>query len=242
MRIGLILPQPVASGKSTEPGRKRPDRYEPVPGLVELPGWLWRKTGRRFRIAAVVALLGVVALAIALAPGIQESKQERRVSERRERAEQRARLIRELEAEQQPRFGRSTSVAAPDAEAAEQLASRGRTLDELISAILRDARRRVRLGELDPGSIRTVECEPFPRTVEGVGADEDLSRRRGRYSCVAVTAKLERSKSHLGVVIGHQYRALVYFETGRYAYCKVSGQAGPSREQLATTPRACGGR
>jgi hypothetical protein len=43
-------------------------------------------------------------------------------------------------------------------------------------------------------------------------------------------------------VIGHQYRILVDFQTGGYAYCKISGQAGPSREQLVTTPRACGGR
>ena len=44
-----------------------------------------------------------------------------------------------------------------------------------------------------------------------------------------------------GGVIGHQYRALVDFRTGRYAYCKISGQSGPSRDQLVTTPRACGG-
>jgi hypothetical protein len=42
-------------------------------------------------------------------------------------------------------------------------------------------------------------------------------------------------------VIGHQYRAEVDFGDGRYAFCKVSGQAGPAREQLVTTPKACGG-
>ena len=84
-------------------------------------------------------------------------------------------------------------------------------------------------------------CEPFPRTVEGMGADRDLTRRTGRYSCLAVTTAFGRSKSSVGGVIGHQYRVLVDFKSGRYAYCKVSGQAGPSREQLVTTPRACGG-
>ena len=90
-------------------------------------------------------------------------------------------------------------------------------------------------GRLD-GPIRRVACEPFPRTLEGVGADTDLSRRGGRYSCLAVTAEVPG-----GTVIGHTYRARVGFETGRYAYCKVIGKPEPSREQLVTTPRACGG-
>jgi hypothetical protein len=209
--------------------------------MVQLPGWLWRKMGRLSRIAAVVALLGAVAVGVALAPGIQQSKQERLLSEQRERAERRAELIRKLEAEQRPRFGRSNSVVPPGAGAAEQLAARGRVLDELINAILRDARRRVRLGELPPPPIRMVECEPFPRTVTVVGADKDLSRRRGRYSCIAVTSKLERSESSVGLVTGHPYRALVDFKTGRYAYCKISGQTGPTPDPLVTTPRACTG-
>ena len=113
-------------------------------------------------------------------------------------------------------------------------------MERLSALILADARRRVALGELD-GPIRRVECEPFPRTVEGVGADRDLGRRRGGYACIAITAEFGGAAGARGV-IGHQYRALVDFATGRFAYCKVSGQAGPAREQLATTPRACGGR
>jgi hypothetical protein len=87
-----------------------------------------------------------------------------------------------------------------------------------------------------------VQCEPYPRTVEGIGADRDLSRRTGLYSCIAVTAELPRTEESIGGVLGHRYRARVDFESGRYAFCKVSGQAGPSREQLATTPEECGGR
>jgi hypothetical protein len=231
----------VAGGHSTEHDRGQTDRYEPLPNLGQLPGWLWRKMGRRSRIAVVLALLCALAGAVALAPGIRESKRKRLASERRERAEQRAELIRRLEAEQRPRSGRSSSVAPPGADAAEQLAARGRTLDELMNAILRDARRRVRVGELPSPPILTVECEPFPRTVTIVGADKDLSRRRGRYSCLAVTSKLRRSESNPGLVTGHPYRALVDFGSGRYAYCKTSREPGPSEHPLVTTPRACGG-
>jgi len=77
--------------------------------------------------------------------------------------------------------------------------------------------------------------------VAGVGAHETLSRRDGRYSCIAITSESEGTDV-TQAVLGHTYRALVHFDTGRYGYCKVSGQAGPSREQLVTTPRACGGR
>jgi hypothetical protein len=165
-----------------------------------------------------------------------ESKEERAQSERRERAERRAQLIRRLEAEQRPRFRRSDSVAPPGAGAEARLAARAGLLEGLSATMLADARRRVRAGRLD-GPIRRVECEPFPRTVEGAGAERDLSRRRGRYSCVAVTAEFGRSEASVGGVIGHRD-----FGTGRYAYCKISGQAGPAREQLVTTPPACGGR
>jgi hypothetical protein len=113
-------------------------------------------------------------------------------------------------------------------------------MDELQASLLADARRRVRAGSLE-GPILRAECEPFPRSVDAIGADSDLSRRQGRYSCLAVTAEFERTEQSIGGVLGHQYRTLVDFETGRYAYCKISGQAGPSRDQLATTPSACGG-
>jgi hypothetical protein len=231
----------TASVSATNQKSSKPDRYEPLPGLPQLPGWLWRRLGRGGRIAAAVLLLAAIALGIALVPGMLESKRERASSEKREQAEVRAQHIRELEAEQRPRFRRSESVAESGAPAATRLAARARLMEELSASILADSRRRVRRGELD-GPIRRVVCEPFPRTVAGIGADKNLSRRSGRYSCVAVTTAFGRSKASEGGVIGHQYRVLVDFETGRYAFCKISGQAGPSREQLVTTPRACGGR
>ena len=212
--------------------RERPDRYEPLPGIAELPGWVWRKMGRGARIALGVALLVAIGLAVALVPDLRETEQQRTAADQRERAERRARLAAALEVEMRPRFGR--------AEPARTLAARAETMDALHAAILRDARARVRAGELD-GPIRGLRCEPFPRAPDAVGADEDLSRRRGRYACVAVTAEFDSNEAGPGGIIGHQYRALVDFGSGRFAYCKVTGQSGPSREQLATTPRACGG-
>jgi hypothetical protein len=197
--------------------------------------------GRGARVAAALVVVAAVAIGVALVPGIIESRHERAESEQRARAELRAQRIRELEAEQRPRFRRSGSVAPAGAAAEERLRARAGLMDEVSGNVLADARRRVRRGELD-GPIQRVVCQPFPRTVDGVGADRDLSRRRGRYSCVAVTAAFGRGGTSIRGVIGHQYRILVDFQTGGYAYCKISGQAGPSRAQLVTTPRACGGR
>jgi hypothetical protein len=230
----------VSGPTPTEQDRRAADRYEPMPAIAELPAWLWKRMGRGGRLGALGAIIVLVAAATALIPVIVESKEERAETERRERAERRAELIRRLEAEQRPRFRGSTAVAPPGATEGERLKARAALIDEQTAEILADARTRVRRGELD-GPIRHVECEPFPRTVEGVGADEDLSRRRGRYACVAVTAEFGTGEAGATGVIGHQYRTEVDFHTGRYAFCKVSGQAGPTREQLVTTPPVCGG-
>ncbi len=211
------------------------DRYEPLPALPELPRWLWRKMGRPARIVAALAVLVVAAAAAVTVPGLRESKREADERTQRERAAQRAELVRRLEAEQRPVTGRSDAGGA-----APGLAARAAVMGDLAAAIGADARGRTRRGELT-GTIRRVTCEPFPRTVGGTGADEDLSRRAGRFSCVAVTAEFERTAANPGGVIGHGYRARVDFRSGRYAFCKITGRAGPEREQVVTIPRTCGG-
>ncbi|HEV3377608.1 MAG TPA: hypothetical protein VG126_10060 [Thermoleophilaceae bacterium] len=230
----------MPSQTPTEQDRRETERYEPMPGVGELPAWLWRRVGRGGRLAALGALIVIVATAGVLVPATLESKEESAERDRRARAEQRAELVRRLETEQRPRFRRSAFVAPAGATADERLNARAALMEELNAEILADARGRARRGELD-GPIRRVECEPFPRTVAGVGAHEVLSRDRGRYACVAVTAEFGSREVGATGVIGHQYRTEVDFTSGRYAFCKVSGQAGPSREQLVTTPKACGG-
>jgi hypothetical protein len=120
------------------------------------------------------------------------------------------------------------------------------------AAVLSDSRRRVAAGELD-GPVRRVACEPFPRTVSGVGADQHPSRRYGSYSCLAVTTEItpndageqeSYSQSEAGL-IGHPYRMRIDFDSGRYAFCKISGRAGEGSigaQPVVTVPRVCGGR
>ena len=93
--------------------------------------------------------------------------------------------------------------------------------------------------------FRSVECEPYPRSVDGRGAHLDPSQATGRYSCLAVTRTAPATERNEASSIGHPYRVLVHFDTGRYAFCKVSGRPGEGsigREIAAPVPEACGGR
>jgi hypothetical protein len=212
-------------------------RYEPLPGLAELPFWTWRRLPRVGKVA--VALVPVVALAVALAlrPGIERAKEERARSEKQQFEQARAARIERLRAEQRPRFGRGAAAGA-------DLEARKRLLEDLVATARRDARTRAAAGELD-GPILRVQCEPFPRTVDGTGADQDPSRRFGRYACLAVTSDIPGATHKKAGAVGYPYRVRIDFESGRYGFCKVTGYASyrsllPS-ETIVTVPRACGG-
>ena len=211
-----------------------------MPGLGSLPGWIWRRTTPRLRVAAAAVLLVLLAGSVALAEQLREDSQRQDESEQRARSELRERREAQLRSEQRPRFGRSDAVAPAGVPPPRRLKARAALLDELGAAILGDARARVRRRELD-GPIRSVECEPFPRTVDGSGAERDLSQRRGRYFCVAVTSSVERSEASSGVTLGHPYRALAGFESGRYSFCKVAGRPDSPADPRVTTPQVCGG-
>ncbi|HEY6779641.1 MAG TPA: hypothetical protein VI111_01735 [Thermoleophilaceae bacterium] len=216
------------------------DRYEPLPPIPQLPRYLWRRLPRPARIVVALAPLLILALIVLLAPGIERSKHERREADERRLAQAQAERARELRREQRPRFARSDSVASVGSAPATRLAARRRLLSGATTAMLVDARQRGL-----PGPIQRVECEPFPRTTTPSGAERDLSRRSGRYSCLAVTAEVEHTATQGRGIIGHPYRLQIDFESGRYAFCKISGRAAEGslgRSRPIGVPHACGGR
>jgi hypothetical protein len=157
---------------------------------------------------------------VALVPALDRARDERAATEQRTREVMHDRRIRALAAEQRPRYGRLSKAPA-----------RAAGVNELGAEIVADARRRVEAGTLR-GPIRRADCEPFPRSLH---PERQLARRRVRLACLAVTADFETG------ALGHPYRALVDFRTGRYAFCKVSGRPDPIPDPDVTTPRACGG-
>jgi len=223
----------------------RSDLYEPLPGLLEIPGFLIRKIPPRARRPAGIAaaiLMAAAAVALVLSiPAITETKSDRAAAEQRAAAELKAQRAAELRAEQRLRTG--SGQAARGLSGAAALQAREALAADVAAAVQDDALARVRSGEFDQ-SVGRVECERFPR---GVGAPDpaaDVSKATGRYSCLAVTADAPRTEVNQASSIGYPYRALVNFETGRFGYCKISGRPGEgslTREFPVRVPAACGG-
>jgi hypothetical protein len=227
------------------PPNARSDRYEPLPGLTQIPAFLIRKLSPRGRrIAAVVAAALLVVTAVALVvsiPKITETKAERAAAERRSAQEREAALVARLKAEQRLREGAGAPArglqGAPAIEARRQLAA------DLSAAVQADAVARVRSGEF-AHNVKRVECERFPRGARGEDPATDLANPKGLYSCLAVTADAPRTEANNPSSIGYPYRALVDFPSGRFSFCKISGRPGEGaldREFPVRVPAACGG-
>jgi hypothetical protein len=203
------------------------DRYEPLPGLLSLPSFLYRKLGPRGRIAVKVGG-GVLAVAVSaavlvLAPRISESRQERAETERRDAAAALAARRRQIIEEQRPHRSRAAPAASRDALVAE--------LEERIMA---DVRARVGTGKLAGPAAKRVECEPIRHGQNTHGS-------RVVYDCLAVTSDLPSIGDTPGGAIGHPFRGVVQFPIERLTWCKISGRTIedlPSRD-LAAIPRAC---
>jgi hypothetical protein len=229
----------VTSGRSS-------DRYEPLPGLLELPGFLIRKIPRRARRPAA-ALAGVVLVGVAVGvavsvPAITDSKKERSAAEQRTERERLALRTAELQAEMRLRSSRGTPARGLEGAAA--IAARHALAADLAAAVLSDAVERVRAGEFT-GAVDRVECERFPRGAHGEDPARELGSPTGRYSCVAVTADTPATDTSQASILGYPYRARVHFPSGRFAFCKVSGRPGEGaleREEVPVRlPAACGG-
>jgi hypothetical protein len=230
---------------SSPSGRSQPDdRYEPLPGFVDLPGWVWRRLPTPARVGVALLPFVIVGLVLVLGPGIEKSKEERASSEEQQAARQREARVAAQREQQRPRF--ATAAPAPDS-----VAGRERLLAAAARSVRADATARAAAGEFS-GPIRGVDCEPFPRTTSNRGAERDLSKTAGAYSCLAVTSRFGGStgdgevapytQSEAGT-IGYPYRARIDFGSGRYAFCKVGGRPGEGNRwsDQPTVPRVCGG-
>jgi hypothetical protein len=212
------------------------DRYEPLPGLVELPSFVWRRLPRAARFAVAGLALAAVVGAVILIPVIQRSNEEHERAEAAESARIQRQILAETRREQRPRFDRGPA-AGRDVEARHALVL------SAIGSIRADASTRAAAGELN-GPILSVQCEPYPPTGGRAPADEIPSRRTGRYSCLAVTSHIPATPGNPPGVVGHPYRARIDFGSGRYAFCKIRGRPGElavKARRPVPVPRVCGG-
>jgi hypothetical protein len=213
-----------------------PDRYEPMPGITRLPGWLWRKLPRAGRV--VVVALGVAAVAaVAISiPMIVTGKEEGRKRDESEAAAAKRARVAALRRLVRPRALQVTTVDAPSAPIPERTAARRAALERVQAAIVADARER------ESRRIRAARCERIPSSAPPPA--RDLASPRVRVACVAVTSELDANERTTGVTIGYPYTALVDFRSGRVGFCRTVGQPGEGgytgRPEVAT-PAACGG-
>jgi hypothetical protein len=221
------------------------ERYDPMPGLLQLPAHLLRQLGPRARrralIAIVVTLVVGIGAAVALAPKIDESKKRDAAAEREHLEQIRADRIARLRAEVKPHHGRAPEHAARGLSGAAALPNRRALVGDLEQAVLADARSRAALAL----PVEAVSCQRFPRRPGNApGPEAELGVAKGRYECLAVTSRIESDTIKSYGLIGYPFRALAHFETGAFAWCKISGRPGEGAmhgQPLVRVPRSCGG-
>ena len=210
------------------------DRYEPLPGFFELPGFLWRKLPRAGKAAVAAVGVGLVVLAIVLSPVIQRSNKHKAQADAALQARLDRQEVAQIRREQKPRFGRGTA-AGPD------VAARERLVASAAASIKTDANQRAAAGEFH-GPILRVKCDPYPPSSASAG--QATSRPTGRYQCLAVTSDIPATAGNRAGAVGQLYRTKLDFRNGRYAFCKIRGRPGELAVRLnalVPVPQVCGG-
>lgn len=202
----------------------------------------WLSTRARWALVALAVALAGTAAAIS-APKVDESKRAKAAQLAREQAAhvaaERKRLIRE----QRPVTGRVRDVAIPGARApeAERLAARRALVGAFETAILVEARSRIAAGEMD-GPVTGIQCGPLIRSPGNPRDENDLTKARGRYDCVAV----QRDVVQDGKVVawfGHPFVGVVNFDRGTYTFCKdnkTPGESGKALVKVKLAPECIG--
>jgi hypothetical protein len=165
----------------TPPGR--PERYDPLPAFLRLPGRGWSRLSRRGRrLVAAGALVAVAAIAVAW-PYVERGKRAGAEERATEAAERRAARVSDLRADQRPRravLDTATRNRVAAAGGLEDEAATGMAGAELAAAIAQDVRSRIEAGTLE-GPLLETACDPVRvRSARGAG-----------YNCFALTGRRE---------------------------------------------------
>ena len=181
-----------------------PERYEPLPGLLGLPAFMWARTSRPARVALVTAAAMVAAGIVAAVPLISRGKHERALRAR-------------LRSDQAPRRGRANVAMA-----ALPLPARRRVLiSDVEQAITADARERIRRGLLPRPQVRETRCQANAPEL----AVRPAQRRGGElFKCLAAsTVSVSRGQP---IVIGFEFVAAINYRHSTFTWCKTNPPPG----------------
>ena len=173
-------------------------------------------------MAAVV--IGV-ALAVMI-PRINEGKENRAAAAAAEQARaQKVNRERKIRL-QQPRTGSAADLKpAAGAPLTERLAARDRLVASVETAITADAKARGAKGEISKVQGPTT-CE--------LAAGAAVSGEVGVFDCYTVVRKVPKVATNVAGSIGYPFRAVVHWDTYKYAFCRTEQFPG---EQLIPDPR-----
>jgi hypothetical protein len=211
-------------------------RYEPLPGLLGLPRFVWRRTPRSARIALVLlAGAAIVGTAIAI-PLIASAKRESAAEERRADAADKARAERRLRGDQAPRRGRA--VHAPRAPEAARQAAITAALERAITA---DARACYRADRLPGPAVKSTACSADATQVADL---QPAARRAGGAVLVCLAATTVSTRPDGGrFAVGFEFIAAANWRRATFTWCKTNPppgeQFGGARRAEVQLERAC---
>jgi hypothetical protein len=196
---------------------------------------------RRALLGVVAGVVAVgVAIAVLVAPQIDDSKQRADALERAAEKARRDAAVRRATENQRPTAVSLAALRPPaGSSAAERLVARGALLSEVEKRITADAKARAAAGELRRPSGPTT-CRPKPGTP---AADTDLTVRRGVYNCDTVVREIVETETNQAGSLTYPFRAVIDFATYRVAWCRTSPVPGervvPDPRRVVELPAAC---
>jgi hypothetical protein len=198
------------------------------PRDVEIP-----PVPRRAAAALGGGLIVVVALVLlVVSPAVDTGKREDADRRAREAAAAKARRNAIVRRDQRARTG-SDPELAPASTPSERRA----LVADVERAITADANQRFADGTVT-SRTRSTTCDPF---LGGPRAEDDPSRRRAAYDCTALIREIV-GQGDPGR-LGYPFRAIVDFERGSWAFCKVnpipSERSLPDPRTIVPLPAAC---
>jgi hypothetical protein len=243
------LPEPP-SRTCPHCGREGRTRYERCPHCQRSYYVASRRQLRRRWLLAAGGLAVVLVLAGVGAVFAFNDKDSRETREKKAQTALVARLRAKITKIQAPHHGAARDLEPPaDATDAQLLTARKALVSAVERRITADARARAKAGELD-GPISSTACGPILKSKQAIPDDRVLSKRIGRYDCVAIKRHVIAQKGEKVAELGHAFVAALNFDTYTYTWCRntpAQGERGVAlvfvrldRACLAATGKALG--
>lgn len=192
-------------------GSPTPERYEPLPSVLELPAFLIARTPAWAKIVIALTALSAVIGAVILIPKINDDKRARSRADQRAAAIARRAAAAALTLDQRPRDLLLRRTGGPPDTA----------LGLLERGITRDARQRFAQHLVSGPPVRTTSCSPSAEQSRSPA----VRRYQRQYDCFAQTAP----------GLGFDFTAVIDRRHRTATWCKANLRSS-SRNDAAVAP------